>query len=129
MGLSREVQDAIACSSNGFAQGVSGALTALCLALRPVAATETLADGGYVDVASLAVALHVSRATINRHKRDAAFPRHVVGGRDRFVVADVKAFLDQRGRRAAPSPETGAPDSIDVDRALRAGGLRIVGGK
>jgi hypothetical protein len=110
----------------GFAavlDGVISIATKLALAggAAPVAPAEPV---GLVAKASAAKALGCSIATLDRLCAEGA-PVHHVGASRRFDVAELRAWLDARGRKATKAKPS---DRVDVDRVLTRAGLHAVGG-
>jgi hypothetical protein len=95
-------------------------------ALRAVTAPAPAAEArGLVAKADAARALGVSVSTLDRLARDGA-PVHTVGGRRRYEVRELRAWLDDRGQRSTRATPTN--DRVDVDDVLARAGLRLAGG-
>lgn len=96
------------------------------------AAVRELREVGPAQPASLltagelAKALGVSVATVRRLD----VPAVIVGDASskRFDLAAVRAFLARREPKATTPAKRSAVDDVDVDGAVRRGGLRAVGG-
>ncbi len=72
----------------------------------------------------LARATGVSVATIGRLRP----PGHAVGGRLRYDLDAVRAWLAARGQRPAPTNYVDHDDRVDVGVVARTNGLRVAGG-
>jgi hypothetical protein len=82
-----------------------------------------LKSGGLVARSDAAQAHGVSVSTLDRLTSEGA-PVHAVGGRRRYDVTELRAWLDARGQR----PANAKPKAVDVDDVLRRSGLRAIGG-
>lgn len=72
--------------------------------LRAAEAPRVKEPVGLCDKQTTATWLGISVPTLDRHVRSGA-PKHQVGARRRFCIAEVRAWLEARGRRAA-APNT-----------------------
>jgi excisionase family DNA binding protein len=118
--------DPLAPLLNALCERVALRVTEMVLARLEAQAAPQRPATGLVEKREAAVALHVSRATLDRFVRAGA-PVHRVGARRRFDVTELRAWLETRGRRpAAPRSIRREPvvDDVEIDEIAAASGLR-----